>query len=115
MTPTMPYRFGDVVLVRFPFTNQTAAKQRPAVVVSNDTYNSGKPDIIIMAITSQLRPVPTLGEVWIAQWRSANLLKPTAIKPVFATLEHGLVIRQLGRLHPQDEAALRVGISAVLG
>jgi mRNA interferase MazF len=31
----MPYKFGDVVLVRFPFTNQAAFKQRPAVVISN--------------------------------------------------------------------------------
>ncbi len=29
-----PLEFGNVVLVRCPFTNQTAAKQRPAVVVS---------------------------------------------------------------------------------
>jgi mRNA interferase MazF len=29
-----PFNFGDVVLVRFPFTNQAAFKQRPAVVIS---------------------------------------------------------------------------------
>ena len=34
----MPFDFGDVVLVPFPFTNQTASKQRPAVVVSNRVY-----------------------------------------------------------------------------
>ncbi len=50
----MPYEFGDVVLVRFPFTNQTAFRQRPAVVVSNRVYNNAKLDVIIMAITSQL-------------------------------------------------------------
>jgi hypothetical protein len=30
----MPYDFGDVVLLRFPFTNLTANKQRPALIVS---------------------------------------------------------------------------------
>lgn len=28
------YEFGDVVLIPFPFTDQTTAKKRPAVVVS---------------------------------------------------------------------------------
>jgi hypothetical protein len=34
----MPFDFGDVVLVPFPFTSQRASKKRPAVVVSNRTY-----------------------------------------------------------------------------
>jgi mRNA-degrading endonuclease toxin of MazEF toxin-antitoxin module len=33
-TPTMPFELGDVVLVPFPLTSQTASKKRPAVVVS---------------------------------------------------------------------------------
>jgi hypothetical protein len=37
----MSYEFGDVVLVPFPFTNQTASKRRPAVIVSSQplTHN----------------------------------------------------------------------------
>lgn len=47
MTCTMPYEFGDIVLVPFPFTNHIASKKRPAVVVSNHAYNLAKPDIVI--------------------------------------------------------------------
>ena len=65
----MPFEFGDVVLVPFPFTSQTASKQRPAVIVSNRAYNTAKPDLIMMAITSQHRPMPSLGEVWLSQWQ----------------------------------------------
>jgi len=111
----MPYEFGDVVLVRFPFTNQAAFKQRPAVVVSNRAYNTARPDAVIMAITSQLRPLSSLGEIWIVQWQAANLLKPSAIKPVFATLEQSLLLKQLGTLQPGDQAALRQAIASVLG
>lgn len=32
------YDFGDVLLVPFPFTDQTGVKQRPAVVVSSSRY-----------------------------------------------------------------------------
>jgi len=33
------YSFGDVVLVPFPFTDQTGNKKRPAVVVSSAAYH----------------------------------------------------------------------------
>jgi mRNA interferase MazF len=56
---TIPFEFGDVVLVPFPFTNHTASKQRPAVIVSNLAYSQAKPDVVVMAITSQFRPGPT--------------------------------------------------------
>ena len=47
------YAFGEVLLVPFPFTHQAGGKKRPAVVISNDTYNTRRPDLLIMAITSQ--------------------------------------------------------------
>jgi mRNA interferase MazF len=111
----MPYDFGDVILVRFPFTDQVGSKQRPAVVVSTRAYNDAKPDVVMMAITSQLRPSPSMGEVWIADWQAANLLKPSAVKPVFATIEQALVTKRLGSLQTPDQSALRTAINAILG
>ncbi|HEV2365420.1 MAG TPA: type II toxin-antitoxin system PemK/MazF family toxin [Caulobacteraceae bacterium] len=75
----MPFEFGDVVLVPFPFTSQTASKQRPAVVISSRAYGLERPDLMLMAITSQLRPTPALGEVWLRHWQGAGLLKPSAV------------------------------------
>lgn len=111
----MPFEFGDVVPVPFPFTSQTATKKRPAVVVSSRAYNTARLDIVVMAITSQLRPGAGAGEVWVDQWRNAGLIKPSAIKPVFATLEQALVIRQLGKLEAGDQAALKKAILEALG
>jgi mRNA interferase MazF len=112
---TMPCDFGDVVVVKFPFTNQTALKQRPAVVVSSQSYNGANRDVILMAITSQLSRQGSSGEIWIADWRSAKLLKPSAIKPVIATVQQSLVMRSLGKLQPADKAALRTMLQAILG
>lgn len=111
----MPYDFGDVVLARFPFTSQTTSKLRPAVVISNRAYNSARLDVVIMAITSQFRQQAGLGEVWIGDWQAANLLKPSVIKPVFATLEQTLILKRLGALKPADNMALRRAIASVLG
>ena len=96
MPNTTAYSFGDVVLVPFPFTDQTASKKRPAVVVSADAYHQRRPDVIVMAVTSQiLRPAGALGEVLISDWQGAGLPKASLIKPVLATLEQRLILRKL--------------------
>jgi mRNA interferase MazF len=110
----MAYEFGDVVLVPFPFTSQTASKKRPAVIVSNATYNRTRPDVIVIAITSQIHAAPT-AEARVAGWQSAGLLKPSVVKPVFATLEQSLVIRQLGTLATKDRDAVHHLIGEILG
>jgi mRNA interferase MazF len=111
----MPFEFGDVVLVPFPFTSQTASKKRPAVVVSNGAYSTARPDLIVMAITSQRRPSPGLGDTWVSHWQAAGLLKPSIVKPVLATLEQRLVLRRLGALDADDQTALRKAIAEIIG
>lgn len=68
-----------------------------------------------MAVTSQLRATAAFGEVWIGHWQEAGLLKPSAIKPVFATIEQRLIIRKLGTLAGADQATLRRAITEVIG
>jgi mRNA interferase MazF len=92
----MPYEFGDVVLVPFPFTSQIASKKRPADVVSSQAYNTGRLDVVVMAITPQLRASATSDEVWVQNCMAAGLLKPSVITLAFATIEQSLVIRRLG-------------------
>jgi mRNA interferase MazF len=46
---------------------------------------------------------------------AAGLLKPSVIKPVFATIEQSLVIRQLGAIDATDKQVLRHAISRILG
>ena len=110
-----PCRFGDVVLVRFPFTDQVGSKQRPAVVVSGDAYNLERPDVVLMAITSQIKATSGLGEVWLAGWQEAKLLKPSAVKPVFATFEATLILRTFGSLTEPDVERLVAAIDEILG
>ena len=109
-----PAQFGDVVLVRFPFTNQTDFKRRPAVVISNVAYNASRPDVIIMAITSRLRETTSLGDVPLTEWQAAHLLKPSAIKLIIATIQLELVLGRLGTLHEVDQTSLKTAIGAIL-
>ncbi len=109
------YGFGDIVLVPFPFTDQSGAKKRPAVIVSSTAYNQARRDVVIMAVTSQIKPSGAFGEVIIQDWQAASLLKPSAIKPVFATIEQTLILKRLGQLSTRDQPALRDAISGIVG
>jgi mRNA interferase MazF len=80
MPSTTAFEFGDIVLVRFPFTDQSAVKRRPAVVISSEAYHRARSDILIMAITSQARSRPALGEAPIRHWKEAGLIKPSVFK-----------------------------------
>ena len=64
----MAHSFGDVVLVSFPFTDQLGAKKRPAVIISSKAYNANRRDLVIMAITSQVRTPLGFGEALVADW-----------------------------------------------
>jgi mRNA interferase MazF len=99
MPSTTSFDFGDVLLVPFPFSNQTAVKKRPAVVVSSSTYNRSRPDLIILALTSQPAASSVFGGTSLSHWKGAGLLKPSVFKPILATIEKSLIIQKMGRLH----------------
>ncbi len=108
------YDFGDVVLVAFPFTSLQATKKRPAVVISSNAYQQTRPDIILIAVTSKLKPDLSIGEYSLKDWQFAGLAKPSIIKPLIATLEQTQIIRQLGKLDLQNETALRKLLAGIL-
>lgn len=93
-------------MVGFPFTNLQATKQRPAVVISDATYQQSRPDVILMAITSQIRQPLAFGEYLLQDWQLAGLPKPSVLKPLIATLEQTQIIRTLGQLSATDQNAL---------
>jgi len=99
------YRQGDVLLVPYPFTDQSGSKQRPSVVVSGDGYNQTHPDVILAPITSQIRHTPD--EVGLVNWRVASLLKPSVVKPLLSSFDVRLVRRKLGALSASDLARVR--------
>lgn len=109
----MAHSFGEVVLVPFPFTDQSGAKKRPAVIVSSSGYHAGRRDLVIMAITGQVRQPLGFAEALVADWQAAGLIKQSVLKPVFTTIEQGLVLRSLGRLSDTDLRSLRVVVAQV--
>jgi mRNA interferase MazF len=48
------YEQGEILLVPIPFSDLSANKKRPVLVLSNTEYNRQTNDIVITAITSNL-------------------------------------------------------------
>lgn len=108
------YKFGDVILVPFPFSDQVGKKKRPAVIVSSNEYNQRRLDIIIMAITSQIKPALSFGEAAVIEWQKAGLLKESILKPTITTIDKNLVINKLGHLSTKDIKSLQETLKIIL-
>lgn len=115
MPSTTPYNFGDVVLAGFPFTNLQTTKKRPAVIISSQSYQQNRPDVILMAITSQVRQPLTTGEALLQDWQTAGLVKPSVLKPLIATIEQSRIIKTMGQLSEADQKSLGKVIQTILG
>jgi mRNA interferase MazF len=98
----MTYERGDVVLLQFPFTTFVRGKQRPAVTVSTNAYNRAGDDVIVAAITANLKAVRHPGDYLLTYWREAGLIKESLVKSVLFTVEKSLIIRKLGKMRDTD-------------
>ncbi len=48
----------DIVFLKFPYSDFSDFKARPALIISNDRYNKESQDILVCAITSNLEKTP---------------------------------------------------------
>ncbi|MGH7982452.1 MAG: type II toxin-antitoxin system PemK/MazF family toxin [Candidatus Udaeobacter sp.] len=101
MPSTISFRQGDIVLVPFPFTDLSAVKQRPGLVISPDRLNDRRPDLVVVAITSRILATLSEDEVRLpdAELAACGLLKPSIVKvgKIF-TIHQGLIRKRLGHL-----------------
>ena len=45
----------DVLLVPFPFSDQSGRKVRPVVVISANSFNTHSQDVIVVGVTSNVK------------------------------------------------------------
>lgn len=107
---------GDLVLVRFPFTDLSAHKLRPALVVGRVTGD----DVIVAFISSRISNTDPEAEHVLApgdaEFRATGLKGPSLIRlSKLATLHRALVRRRLGQIGPATQRAVVVGLRYVFG
>ena len=107
------YQRGDIVLLPFPFTNLTATRTRPAVVMSVEAFQRDIGDFTVAMITSV--PYSTPYDYELRDWQTAHLLRPSWVRAKLATLDPALVRYQPGRLSDADLAEVEQHIRLALG
>jgi mRNA interferase MazF len=104
------YSKHDIVLVRYPFSDLSSSKVRPAVVVSSPHASQ---DILITPLTSKTESLLE-GEFVISEWLAAGLNVPTAVKRGIYTVHERLVIKVIGKLADVDAERLNQSLQGWL-
>ena len=102
---------NDIILVRYPFSDLSGAKVRPAIVV-NAPHSSQ--DVFIVPLTSKTVPL-LAGEFLLADWKAGGLNVATAVKRGLYTVHQSLIVKTVGRLSPRDTPQLQRSLREWLG
>ncbi len=105
------YLKNEIVLIKYPFSDLSSFKVRPAIVISLE-YPSN--DIIIVPLTSRngnLLP----GEFNLSMWRESGLNVQSTVKRGIFTIDEKLILQLIGKLHQVDIIRLESSILSWLG
>ncbi len=97
------FRRGDVVLTRFPYvTDPTRAKERPTVIIQNNTGNRHSSNVIVAAISSQIPGRKYPFHFWVPlnspQASCAGLQRDSVVHAeIILTIPEKSVTKRIGR------------------
>jgi mRNA interferase MazF len=112
--PRNKFRPWDVVIVPFPYSERSASKVRPAVVVSSATLPQKTRMYYVAMVTNAAHP-PWEGDVPISDLKLAGLPIPSIVRSAkIATIDESAMVRALGSLPKVDRGLVSIAIRAFL-
>jgi mRNA interferase MazF len=107
---SLEFKFGDIVIVDFPYTNQVQSKLRPSLVLL-DTKDS---DLLIARITS--KRTSSEHDIELIEWEKAGLSLPSFIRiHKIVSIDKALAKLKLGSLQAVDKDNIRLGFKELTG
>lgn len=106
----MTYKQFDVVVVPFPFTDSSAKKKRPAVVISDATAFNKPTEKNVMAMITTATHSPWALDVSIVDLVSTGLKAPSLIRMKLFTLDDTLITKKIGKLGESDRSNLKTSL-----
>ena len=117
----MNVRRGEVVLVDFPYSDDTGSKVRPALVVQADMWNQQLDDTILALITSSRRrrvgaTTQLLIDMTTAEGRQTGLRSNSVVQcENLLTYDQDLILRVIGHLSATAMQQIDACLKAALG
>ena len=86
--------FGEIYLLKFPFSDSKKVKKRPVLVI----LDTGDNDLVVCRITSKI--YSTEFDFKIEDWKESGLKLPSVVRlHKIATLEKDLIDKKLGQIN----------------
>ena len=100
------YLKNEIVLIRYPFSDLTNFKVRPAVIINAPHISQ---DVFIIPLTSKTSSLLS-GEFVLSDWKKSGLNVETAVKRGVYTIKESLIRKSVGIISNTDAKNLENSI-----
>lgn len=107
------YSKWDVVVVPFPFTDINKAKPRPALVISNESFNEKNGHSVLLMITTASN-ISWVNDINISDLASTGLDVASVVRMKMFTIDNRIIKRKIGTLGLRDRKACAKVVSGSL-
>jgi len=110
----MLFKQKEIVLLPYPFSDQSGSKVRPAIIVSNDNFNTKCQDHIMIPLTTIIKDEPFSVIINQNNLEAGKLLKQSRVRidKIF-TIKNNLVIMKIGKVDEKTFFRIKSEISKV--
>ena len=92
----------DLLLVPFPFSDQSNRKVRPVIVISNNEFNQHSEDILVVGVTSNISKDKYSVKLDTKDLEEGKLITNCIVKVEnILRLDRGLIIKKIGKTNKE--------------
>jgi len=96
MTFGMNYKQTDIVLLPFPYSDLSSSKKRPALVLSNNSFNDSSSDLVCCLITTNPRKDNLSVQISDSDVSNGKLHFESRVKPYrLFTVDNKIAVKKL--------------------
>ena len=109
------YRQGEILIIPLPFTDLTANKKRPVLVLSKQSYNNIADDLIVAAITSNVDSKPYVVVFNNNDMTDGALVAESCVRAdKIYTLSQSIVIKRFGKVSDVIVQKVKESLNSVM-